>query len=329
MDQRGARGAVLAAAVAVAVALLPARAQAASCCGGGGGASAIAARGERGMVDLSLEGERYDGYWTLGGQHKSDPAGSALAQYRLTAAAAIRLAAAWQVAAAAPLAWNDNTYGAGGASSRTGGAGDARVSLWWEPVDQRSAWRLAAAGDLVPDVTLGATLTVPTGVSPYDDVASSFDVTGLGFWRLEGTALVEKGYRAWSTSLLLGYGVAFERWVNRSYGGWVPPVQKKLGDRATASLSIGYRVFLGTGGQTLSTTAALSWLHEGQGTRDGLRDATTGLEKTAAALTLAWSSTDSDWSARAGLAHALQRDGWGRNFPTTDTFTLGVRRAFR
>jgi hypothetical protein len=59
------------------------------------------------------------------------------------------------------------------------------------------------------------------------------------------------------------------------------------------------------------------------------RSDTSGLEKTAAALTVTWSGTDSDWSARAGLAHALRWDGWGRSFPTTDTFSLGVRRAFR
>lgn len=314
-------------ALAAALAVAPARAGAASCCGGGGGGAALAARGDAGLLDLSLEAERYAGYWDLDGTHKDDPPGSAMAQYRLAAGGALRLAPAWQVSGALPVLLNDNTYG--GLSSTTRGVGDATVGLHWEPVDQRSAWRLATAADLVPAVTVGAVVTVPTGVSPYDDVQGSFDVTGRGFWRLDGALQVDKGYRAWSASLSLGYGVGFERWVNRSYGGWVPPVRKKPGDRATASLSLGYRAVLGTGGRSLTATAALSWLHEADGTRDGVRDDTTGLEKTAGALTLTWSSTDSDWSARASLAHAFRRDGWGRNFPTTDTFTLGVRRAFR
>jgi hypothetical protein len=93
--------------------------------------------------------------------------------------------------------------------------------------------------------------------------------------------------------------------------------------------TVAYRHFLGTGGQALALGAGLAWAHEDQGTRDGVRDETTGFGQTTASLTVSWSSTDSDWSARAGLAHAIQADGWGRNFPTTDTVTLGVRRAFR
>lgn len=327
MKGRGTAGG-LAAALAVAVAALaPARAVAASCCGGGGGGAVLAGRGEAGLLDLALEAERYDGYWDLEGTHRADPPGSAMAQYRLSLAGALRVAERWQLEAALPLVLNDNAYG--GLSSRTHGVGDAGVGVFWEPVDQRSAWRLASAADLVPAVTLGAVVTVPTGVSPYDDVSSSFDVTGRGFWRLDGKVLVDKAYRAWSASLELGYGVALERWVNRSYGGWVPPVRKRLGDRAAASLSLGYRVVLGTGGQALTTTGALAWLHEADGTRDGVRDDTTGLERTAGTLTVTWAGTDSDWSARASLAHAFQGAGWGRNFPTTDTISVGVRRAFR
>lgn len=309
-------------------ALAPAWARAASCCGGGGGgAGALAARGDRAVADLSLEAERYDGYWDADGRHRPDPAGSSMAQYRLTAAGALRLAGAWQASASLPLVLNDNRFG--GIASRSQGLGDAALGIWWEALDQRSAWRLASAADLLPDVTLGATLTLPTGVSPYDHVRDGLDVTGRGFYRLDGALLVDKAWRAFSASVAIGYGVAFERWVNRVNGGWVPPVRKRLGDRATASLSLGWRAFLGTGGHALTTAAALSWLHEAEGTRDGVADPTTGLAKTAAAVTVTWSSTDSDWTARVALAHAVQRDGWGRSFPTTDVLTLGVRRAFR
>jgi hypothetical protein len=318
------RGAAVAAAL---LALAPARAYAASCCGGGGGAAPLAARGEAALLDLTMAAERYDGYWDLDGVHKPDPPGSSLAQYRLLASGALRIGERWQVTGALPVVFNDNRYG--GISSRTRGLGDAVLGLFWETLDQQSAWRLASAADLVPALTVGATLTVPTGISPYDDVTSSFDVTGRGFYRLDALVNVDKGYRAWSLSLSAAFGIGFQRWVNRSYGGWVPPVQKRLGQRASVGGTVAYRHFLGTGGQALALGAGLAWAHEDQGTRDGVRDETTGFGQTTASLTVSWSSTDSDWSARAGLAHAIQADGWGRNFPTTDTVTLGVRRAFR
>ena len=44
---------------------------------------------------------------------------------------------------------------------------------------------------------------------------------------------------------------------------------------------------------------------------------------------LAWSSTDHDWSARAAWSHAVRWNDWGENFPTTDIYTIGVRYGFR
>ena len=36
-----------------------------------------------------------------------------------------------------------------------------------------------------------------------------------------------------------------------------------------------------------------------------------------------------DWSARLSWSHAIQANGWGRNFPTTDIVTAGVRYVLR
>ncbi|MBI5067256.1 MAG: hypothetical protein HZB56_03380 [Deltaproteobacteria bacterium] len=320
-------GTSLLAVLALAASLAPGAARAASCCGGGGGGAAMLARGDRAMADLSLEWERYDGFWDLDGRHRPDPAGSSLSQVRATLAGGLRLAPSWQVAGALPFAWNRNTYS--GLSTRTRGPGDIAISVWFEALDERSAWRMKEAADLVPSVTIGLGLTVPTGVSPYDDVPSSFDVTGRGFYRLDASLLVEKSYRALSLSLSGAYGRHLARPVNRVYGKWVEPYRKRLGDRASAGLSLGYRHFVGTAGHSLTATASLAWLQEAAGILGGSRDPTSSIARTAAGLALSFASTDSDWAARLSWSHAIQRQGWGENFPTTDIFTLGVRRALR
>jgi hypothetical protein len=153
-------------------------------------------------------------------------------------------------------------------------------------------------------------------------------VTGRGFYRLDGTVLLDKSYRAWSGSLSLAYGFHFSRPVNRFYGAWVEPYRKRLGNRLSTSGSLGYRTFIGTGGTSLAFTAAVSYLQEDQGTIAGAPDPATGMEKTALAGTITWAGTDEDWSARASWSHAIRASGFGRNFPTTDIFTAGVRYVF-
>ncbi len=317
-------GAVLGFFLALAV---PGQARAASCCGGGGGGASVLPRGERALLDLSLDLEKYDGYWDTGRVHRPDPPGSRLFQGRLNLTGAWRLSGPWQAAVTVPYVWNSNVYS--GQASKTRGLGDSSLSLWWEAWTERSAWRAATAGDLIPSVTIGPTLTVPTGLSPYDDVASSFDVTGRGFYRLDATVMLDKSYRAWSGSASLAYGLYLERPVNRFYGNWVEPYRKRLGNRALASGSLGYRTFLGTGGTSLALSGAISWLREDPGTIAGAPDPSSGMEKSAVTGTLTWAGTDEDWSARLAWSHAIQANGWGRNFPTTDIVTLGARYVLR
>jgi hypothetical protein len=318
-------GSILAAFLAVA---LPALARAASCCGGGGGGASVLPRGERALLDLAFDLERYDGYWDGGRVHRPDPPGSRLSQARLSLTGAWRLGGPFQAAATLPFAWNRNVYAGAGQAARTSGLGDASLSGWYEAWTERSAWRVASWSDLLPTVTVGPTLTVPTGLSPYDDVRSSFDLTGRGFYRLDGTVLVDKSYRAWSGSASLAYGAHLARPVNRLYGAWVEPYRKRLGNRLSLSGSLGYRTFVGTGGTSLAFTAALSYLQEDRGTIAGAPDPATGMEKTAVAGTVTWAGTDEDWSARASWSHAIQAGGYGKNFPTTDIFTVGARYVF-
>jgi hypothetical protein len=284
------------------------------------------ARGDQAMAELTLEAERYHGYWDAHGIQRPDPQGASLAQYRLSLAAGWRPAAHWQLTGSLPFVWNANVYS--GISSHTRGVGDAALNLWYELLDERTAWRLRELSDLIPSVSAGLGLTLPTGISPYDRVTSSFDVTGRGFYRIDGNLLVEKGYRSFGAALALSYGVHPGRAINQEYGSYVEPYRKRLGDRAALAATLSYRHFVGTGGDSLSTALGFTWLREADGARAGAA-IPTGIERRAVSGAVTYASTDSDWALRLSWSHALRRDGWGRDFPTTDIFSLGVRHALR
>jgi hypothetical protein len=318
---------ITAALLAGAAPLVPVAAHAGSCCGGGSATSLIVPKYARALADLSFDTELYDGYWNQNGTHRADPPGSDLKQYRLNLGYAHRLARDWQAGMTLPYVWNENGYS--GLSSSTSGLGDTTLSLWYEALDDESAWKIRDARDLIPAVTMGLSLLLPTGISPYDDVKSSFDVTGRGFYRLDGNLLIDKTVQPWNASIALTYGTHFERSVNREYGRYVSPYRKELGDRFSASVSGGYRFVLGTGGDTLTGTASYTYLHEDSGSINGADDITGGFEKQSAGLALTYANLDRDWSARIAWNHAIAESGWGRNFPTTDIITVGVRYVFR
>ena len=298
-----------------------------SCCGGGAATNLILPKYAQGMIDVSFDLEKYDGFWNQNGKWTPDPSGSDLRQYRVNTGYAQRLASRWQASIVIPYVWNDNTYS--GLSSQTNGLGDTSLNLWYEAADDTSAWKIRSIGDLTPSILIGPSLLVPTGISPYDDVHSSFDVTGRGFYRVDGNIYIDKTLHPWDASLSLSYGTYIERPVNREYGKYVEPYHKKLGDRTSASFSLSYIYYFGTGGDTLTGTGSFSYLNEADGTIDGVRDPTSGFRKEAVGGAIAYSSTDHDWSVRASWSHAIRQDGWGENFPTTDIYTLGVRYVFR
>jgi hypothetical protein len=301
-------------------------ASAASCCGGGSAASLSVPKYARAVADLSFDAEKYDGFWNQDGKHIKDPPGSDLMQYRLNMGLGYRFATNWQAGISVPYIWNDNTYS--GVSSQTDGLGDTTINLTYELLDDNSIWKVRDLAGLIPGVSLGLSLLTPTGISPYDDVKSSFDVTGRGFYRLDGTLLLEKTIRPWNVALNLAYGTYFERSINREYGKYVQPYRKQLGDRASASLALGYTYIIGTGGNSLNGTVTYGWLNEDDASFNGRTDQNSGFSKQSVGGNLTYASTDSNWSIRAGWNHALQQDGWGCNFPTTDILTLGVRYVF-
>lgn len=316
----------MAALLAGAAALFPSNSPAASCCGGGSAASLSVPKYATAVADISFDTELYDGYWNQDRKHVADPPGSDLRQYRMNAGFGYRLARDWQASISLPYVWNDNSYS--GVSSRSSGLGDTTLSLVYELLDDNSAWKVRDVGDLVPGVSVGLSLLIPTGISPYDDQQSSFDITGRGFYRLDGTLLVEKTIRPWNASLALAYGSYLERTVNREYGKYVEPYKKDLGDRFSASLAAGYTWVIGTGGDSVTGTVSYAYMSEADASYNGKRDSGSGFDKQSAGGALSYANNDSNWSVRAGWNHAIRQDGWGRNFPTTDIFSVGVRYVF-
>lgn len=307
-------------------ALFPADSRAASCCGGGSGASLTVPKYATAVADFSFDTEIYDGYWNQDGKHIADPPGSDLKQYRLNMGLGYRFARDWQTSVSVPYVWNDNSYS--GVSSRTEGLGDTTVSLTYDLLDDKSSWRIYEAKDLIPAVSIGMSLLLPTGISPYDEQKSSFDITGRGFYRLDGTLLVEKTIRPWNVSLALAYGTYFDRSVNREYGKYVEPYTKGLGDRFSASAAAGYTFVIGTGGDSITTTASYAYLNEGDASYKGTSYSGSGFDKQSLGAAAAYSSSDHNWGLRLSWNHAVQQNGWGHNFPTTDTISVGVRYVF-
>ncbi|MHB8845253.1 MAG: hypothetical protein ACYC7L_10980 [Nitrospirota bacterium] len=307
--------------------LAPLPAQAGSCCGGGGGASLVLPSFYQSMIDVSVDFEKYRGFWNQDGRYTPDPPGSDLRQYRMNVGYARRLDQRWQASIMIPYIWNSNTYA--NRTSRTDGPGDTTMNLWYEALEDKSAWKIREVKDLIPSIMIGPSLLVPTGISPYDDVNNSFDVTGRGFYRFDGNAIISKTINPWNASLSLSYGTYLERSVNREYGRYIEPYHKKLGNRSSASLSLSYKYIVGSAGDALTASATVSHLKEDDTQIDGVRDTKSGFSKDSVGAAIAYSSTDHDWSVRLSWSHAIRRDGWGANFPSTDVYMLGVGYGFR
>ena len=214
-------------------------------------------------------------------------------------------------------------------SSRTSGLGDSTINLWYEAFDAiQCVWKVRSVADLIPAAYFGATLTVPTGISPYDDVANSFDVTGRGFYRLDASMLLDKTIYPWNATLLMSYGKHLQRAVNREYGNYVAPYDKQLGDRFLATASGGYTQFLGNM-DSITYTLAYSYLREDEGEINGQTDTTTGMLKRSNTLTMAYATMDRNWVYKLTYGHTSKRDGQGKNFPATDVITIGLSHVFR
>jgi len=302
-------------------------AQAASCCGGGSASSLILPKFSKAMINVSFDYEHYDGFWNNKGEVSEDPVGSDLNQYRMNVGFAYRLAPRWQASVTLPYVWNQNQYAS--LERDTSGIGDGTVSLWYEAFDKIACvWDVKTWEDLLPAVYWGATLTLPTGTSPYDDVEDNFDITGRGAYRLDATLLIDKTIYPWNASITTTYGQYFERPVNRKYGTYVEPYDRQWGDRFSSTVAFGYTYFTDEM-QSLTTTVAYTYLKEDEGSIDGVTDTTSGFRKESIATTVAWASEDRDWITKITWSHTPSKDDWGENFPITDIVTVGVSHVLR
>lgn len=309
------------------ISLWPTNLWAASCCGGSSATSLLLPKFSRSMLDVSFDSERYNGYWDSNGDYRNDPPDTDLNQYRLNLGYAKRLGSRWQTAVVVPYVWNSNQYT--GLSSNTRGLGDMTLGLTYEAFDGiKCVWKIRDWKDLVPAIYYGVALTVPTGISPYDNVVNSFDITGRGFYRLDGNILIDKTIYPWNASLLFSYGQYLKRSVNREYGNYVQPYSKQLGDRMQGTATLGYTIFLDNM-DSMTFSMAYSHLQEDAGTIDGRSYFSTEIEKNSASATLAYSTMDKDWIYKLSWSHASPYSGQGMNFPVTDIVTLGVSHVFR
>jgi hypothetical protein len=316
----------VAAAITVAAAFiaLPCDAQAASCCGGGSASTLVLPKLGQSEYSVSVARENYTGYWDNAKTWHKNPDGSDMNQYRLTLGAAMRLAPRWQASVSAPYVWNRNRYSSG-FESNTDGIGDAVVGIKYENFEHAmcitniESWR-----DLLPAVYFGASLTLPTGVSPYDDVNDSFGITGRGFYRVDGNILIEKTIYPWNLSVDLSYGTSLERDVNREYGNYVEPHRKNLGDRFGAAVRFGWGYDLPWGGTTLTPSLNYSYVREGNGEFNGQDDESSGFSSESVGASLSLANFTNEWIGTLSFSRAVKKNDWGRNFPTTDTWMLGV-----
>jgi len=309
--------------------LLPLNTLAASCCGGGSASSLILPKMADSMFDYSFSYEKYDGFWNVDGDHIDDPEGSSFEQYRSNFAYANRLGYRWQASIQVPYVWNKNIYPE--KESATNGLGDTVLGLWYESFDDvKCVWKVTGWKSLEPAIYFGTSLTLPTGKSMYSgDVTQDNDVTGRGSYRLDANLLIDKTIYPWSLSWALSYGMHIERPVNEEFGRTVEPYDLQLGDRISNGITFGYTHFLESL-STVTVSASVNDLREGEGKINGLKDASLpSIKKQSVGLSLSYSTPIMDWVYKVSLNHALQGDGRGENFPTTDIVNLGVTYVIR
>ncbi len=296
---------------------------AASCCGGGASSGIILPKFNDAMWDVSLANETYDGFWTQAGNYQQDPKDSTLLQRRINASYAHRLNDNIQLSSNVALIHNDNQYS--GENNSVTALGDMQLGLWYEAFDNVTCvYKINSWESLRPSIYIGSTLTIPTGISPYTDrIDSSFDITGLGFYRLDANMIIEKTVYPFSVSWQGQYGYTLERPINQEYGQTVDPYTKQLGDRYANTFSGAYTWFL-KNLSMLTATISHSELTQNPSMIDGVKDHTSGLKKTTNSLSFAYSSAVRDWILKLNISQAIA----GENIPKTHIISMGVSHVY-
>lgn len=295
----------------------------ASCCGGGASSGIILPKYNEAMWDISLANESYDGYWTQQGDYQKDPKDSKLKQQRMNFAYAYRLSDQLQMNIALPVIRNDNQYS--GEQQTITALGDTNIGIWYEAFDKVTCiYKINGWESLKPSIYVGTILTLPTGISPYTDrIDSSFDITGLGFYRLDANLIIEKTVYPYSLSWQGQYGYTFSRPINQEYNQAVTPYNKQLGKRSANTISAAYTWFL-PNLSMLTLTTNYNLLKESSAKVNNRIDKSSGLNKTSLGLSFAYSNAIRDWIIKLSLTQSQS----GENIPKTHVLSMGASHVY-
>jgi len=300
---------------------------AASCCGGGSSASLVLPKFARFLYDTSVAHELYDGFWNSKGQYQKDPVGSDLRQMRINMGAAYRVHDNIQTFLSIPYVVNINQYT--GLKNTTYGAGDITLGLNIELFnDIRCVYRVLSLDDLWPAIYLGAKVTVPTGISPYDNIPNSFDITGLGFYTFDFGLLLDKTIKSWNISIAGNYSVGLQRPVNMEYGRYIEPYNITPGDRLNLTASTGY-TFTFDSMDSLTFTFGYGYVKDYFSKINGLENQISGFEKHNLLVGLAFATADQNNVIKLNNTFNLPLNGWGINKPATITTILEYSHVIR
>lgn len=292
-------------AIALAVALVPAAAEAAACClstsAFGAGRLAV---WEQAAVGLNLSASTASGHFDGAGAYHSHD-GYAEREGRATLFALLRLSDSLE--ASARLPWVVGAREAGALSETGHGVGDLALSLRWE---------LLALGRYaeLPGVALTFGATLPTGrATDQSERVLAADVTGFGY-------------------SVLSAGISLERardpvFVRLDLAGLLP-LPHEVGGRSYRTgpgleLQLGGGVDVG-GGVVLALAPRLRWMSDG--IRDGVTLEDSSTLELAVGPSLSW-ALHQRWTLQASFETGLPIDGLGSNRPLFTSAMLGVRHA--
>ncbi len=311
--------------------LLPSLSQAASCCGGGGGGGPTLAKDDKYKLDASFDYEGYTGEYLPDGTWKEET--NDIFQLRLNLSGGKRLARDWQAGVLVPFVYNRVDAGPGKVSTSYG-IGDIAVAVRYELWDDVGYFPrlIVDRTDWLPSVLLGLGITLPTGISPFDDVASSYDITGRGYYIITPSLSLTKSLNylnGFTLSAGFSYGKALERWVTREYGRSVDAYKRKVGDRISWNMGVAYKI--GTHltdewwWRTIPSGISIGYagFNEGEQKIRGVELKDSGIKKNSFTFGLAW-MWNVNWLSRFSFGWVPEYDDVGRNFPTTNTISFGV-----
>jgi hypothetical protein len=300
---------------------------AASCCGGGSSASLTLPKFATFMFSTGFDHEIYNGYWNTEGDYREDPEGSDLRQLRMNIGAAYRLHDNIQTFLSIPYVYNINKYS--GLSSESYGAGDITAGFNFELFnDIRCVYRVLSLEDIWPATYLGVKAIVPTGLSPYDDVPNSFDITGLGFYTFNFNLLIDKTINSFNMTLGANYSISAKRTVNMEYGRFIEPYDIQQGDKLNLSASAGYS-FLLKSMDSITLTLGYAYLEEFKWKINDAEVPFTGFNKHNLTVGLAFATSDMNDVIKLGNSFNIPEDNWGSNKPATITTTLEYSHVIR